>query len=85
MSTYGLSLANILKDCGNRKQKNCLTDDQMDDIFNRITYPKAAACVDSDIPGLPTMKRAAIIDVAFVGCKTLNKFKRMKKALEKQN
>lgn len=85
MTTYNLSLPNVLKDCRKETNRSCLTDSQADDIFNRISYPEAASCVDRYVPGLPTTKRAAIIDVAFAGCRTLNKFKKMKAALEKQD
>lgn len=85
MATYKLTLSNVLKDCQKKTNKSCLTDSQVDDIFNRISYPEAATCVDKYVPNLPTIKRAAIIDVAFAGCATLNKFVKMKAALEKQD
>jgi GH24 family phage-related lysozyme (muramidase) len=84
MSTYNLVLANVLKDCQQKTNKSCLTDAQADDIFNRISYPEAAVCVDRYVPNLSTTKRAAIIDVAFAGCGTLNKFVKMKAALQKK-
>lgn len=85
MATYNLLLPNVLKDCRKGTSKSCLTDSQAEEIFNLISYPEAAACVDRYVSGLPTSKRAAIIDVAFAGCRTLNKFKKMKAALEKQD
>jgi len=85
MSTYNLKLSNVLKDCQDKTTKSCLTDSQANDLFTRISYPEAAACVDRYVANLPTNKRAAIIDVAFAGCATLNKFVKMKAALEKKD
>lgn len=85
MSTYHLTLSNVLKDCQQNTNKNCLTDAQVTDLFNRKTYPEAAACVDQYVPNLPITKRAALIDVAFAGCGTLNQFAKMKTALQQQN
>jgi GH24 family phage-related lysozyme (muramidase) len=85
MSTYKLTLSNVLQDCQKKTNKSCLTSSQADDIFNRISYPEAAACADRYVANLPTNKRAAIIDVAFAGCATLNKFVKMKAALDKKD
>ncbi|CAF2594435.1 unnamed protein product [Rotaria sp. Silwood2] len=85
LSKYNLKLSNVLHDCQRNTSKNCLTDSQVDEIFYNISYPEAASCVDQYVPNLPPIKRAAIIDVAFAGCRTLNKFVKMKKALQKQD
>ena len=82
LSKYKLKLSDVLNDCLYKTKKSCLTYQQVTDIFNTISYPEAASCVDRFVPNLPSTKRAAIIDVAFAGCSTLNKFVKLKKALE---
>lgn len=81
LSKYNLKLSNVLNDCKKNTKNSCLTDNQAIDIFNRINYPEASSCVDQYVPNLPFLKRAALIDVAFAGCGTLNKFVKMKQAL----
>jgi GH24 family phage-related lysozyme (muramidase) len=81
MAAYNLTVSNILTDCERNTTKYCLTNDQAEDIFYRISYPEAEACVDRYVPNLPTMTRAALTDMAFGGCETLNKFVHMKTAL----
>jgi len=85
MSKYNLTLADVLKDCTDKTTKHCLTDADARDIFNSFSYPEAETCVDAYSPGLPSVKRAAVIDVAFAGCAKLNKFVNMKAALQKQD
>ncbi|CAF2638641.1 unnamed protein product [Rotaria sp. Silwood2] len=85
MAKYHLTLANVLKDCSQSTSNSCLKSEDADGIFNTISYPEAAACVDRYVPNLPTIKRAGIIDVAFAGCATLNKFVNMKNALERKD
>ena len=84
MAKYNMKLTDVLKGCTERTYDSCLTSEQADEIFDTISYPEAAACVDRYVPGLPTIKRAAIIDLAFAGCGTLNEFVKMKDALEKR-
>lgn len=83
LSKYNLTLSNVLKDCTDQTTKYCLTDAYAKDIFNRLTYPEAGRCADRYVPSLPSVIRAAIIDVAFAGCGTLNKFVQMREALNK--
>jgi GH24 family phage-related lysozyme (muramidase) len=85
MSKYNLVLSNVLEDCQKNTNKSCLTSSQADEIFNKISYPEAASCADRYVANLPATKRAAIIDVAFAGCGTLNEFVLMKAALQKQD
>ena len=85
MSQFGLNISTVLKDCQKKTKKSCLTNEQVTQIFNTISYPEAVACVDHFVPALPTLKRAAIIDVAFAGCKTLNDFNQMRTALQKSD
>ncbi|KAE9549013.1 hypothetical protein FO519_007771, partial [Halicephalobus sp. NKZ332] len=68
MSKYHLSLSNVLKDCTNKTTNSCLTEANAKDLFNTMIYPEFASCADDYAPGLPPVKRAAIIDVAFAGC-----------------
>jgi GH24 family phage-related lysozyme (muramidase) len=81
MAAYNLTVSNILNDCERNTTTYCLTDDQAKDLFYRISYPEAAVCVDTYVPNLPTMARAAVIDLAFDSCEILNTFVRMKKDL----
>ncbi|KAE9547444.1 hypothetical protein FO519_009344 [Halicephalobus sp. NKZ332] len=50
-----------------------------------IISKKAEQCANSFVSGLPTVKHAAITDMAFMGCPKLNEFVDMKAALEKQD
>ncbi|CAF1512830.1 unnamed protein product [Rotaria sp. Silwood1] len=84
LSRYNLTFANVLQDCSKQTTKSCLTSNQPDDIFNRISYPEASLCADHYVSNLPTVKRAAVIDVAFSGCAKLNNVTKMKAALEKK-
>jgi len=85
MSKYNLKLADVLDDCEKKTTKNCLTEAQAEEMFNSKNYPEAEKCVDAYVPNLPAVKRAAVIDVAFAGCATLNKFVNMKAALVKKD
>lgn len=85
MARYGLILANVLTDCQQNTNQYCLNNTQAEDIFNTVSYPEAASCVDQYVPNLPSIRRAAIIDVAFAGCGTLNQFVKMKTALGNKN
>lgn len=85
MSRYGLTLVDVLQNCGDEYSESCLSDNDADDIFNTISYPEAASCADNYASNLPPTVRAAVIDVAFAGCGTLNKFKKMQEALQNQD
>ncbi|CAF3225996.1 unnamed protein product [Rotaria sp. Silwood2] len=85
MLTYNLTLSNVLSDCQRNTSKYCLTNEQAEDIFNRISYQEATQCADKYVPNLPPIKRNAIIDVAFTGCRVLSQFLKMKKALQMNN
>lgn len=82
---YGLKLADVLKDCFNSTAFHCLTIPSAKRIFLDVEYPEAQNCVDNYATGLPTVVRAAVTDVAFAGCGTLNKFVKMRAALIKQD
>ncbi|CAG2180164.1 unnamed protein product [Oppiella nova] len=85
MAKYNLTLSNVLKDCQDKTTTHCLTDADGKDLFDTMTYPEFEACVDRYAPGLPPVKRAAIIDVALAGCPKLKKYVNMLDALNKQN
>jgi len=85
MSNHGLNLSDVLQDCKDQTKNHCLTDADARDIFNTVSYPIAEQCVDGFVPGLPQVVRAAIIDMAFMGCNKLNKFIQLKKELLAQN
>ena len=85
MLMYNLTLRNVLNDCQRDTSKYCLTNDQAEEIFYKISYLEAIQCADKYVPNLPPMKRNAIIDVAFTSCQALNTFVLMKKALEMKN
>jgi GH24 family phage-related lysozyme (muramidase) len=84
MAKYNLKLADVLNDCKESKQKACLTNAQATDIFNNNIYPAASQCATTYAPGMPTSVHAALTDVAFAGCGTLNQFIKMKAALDKK-
>ncbi|CAF0973035.1 unnamed protein product [Adineta steineri] len=54
---------------------------QATDIFNNGNYPEASSCASTYAPGMPTSVHAALTDIAFAGCGTLNQFVKMKAAL----
>ncbi|CAF0973019.1 unnamed protein product [Adineta steineri] len=81
MIKYKLKLNDVLKDCQKSTKNACLTTAQATDIFNNINYPEATKCVSRYAPGMPTSVHAALTDVAFAGCGTLNQFVKMKAAL----
>ncbi|CAF1038666.1 unnamed protein product [Rotaria sp. Silwood1] len=85
MLMYNLTLSNVLSDCQRNTSKYCLTNDQAEEILNRISYQEATQCANEYVPNLPSMKRNAIIDVAFTSCRTLNTFRKTKKALQMTN
>lgn len=85
MARYNLSLTQVLQDCSKKTKKHCLSYSDVEDIFYTISYPEAESCVERYVAGLPAQKRAAVVDLAFAGCGTLNKFKALKKALLKQD
>lgn len=85
LAKYGLKLADVLQDCADKTTKHCLTQEAVEEIFNTLSYPDAERCADSFVPGLPTVKRAAIIDMAFMGCTRLNGFVKMQAALKNQD
>uniref|UniRef100_A0A914PMS8 Lysozyme n=1 Tax=Panagrolaimus davidi TaxID=227884 RepID=A0A914PMS8_9BILA len=85
LSKFGLSLSDVLADCRLGTQKHCMTNSQMDSIFDAYEYPSATQCADSFAPGLSGQRRAAVADVAFAGCGTLNQFVNMKAALLKKD
>lgn len=85
MKKYNLTLENVLKDCTDKTTNNCLTAANAEDLFNTISYPEVGPCVDKYAPGLPPVVRAAVMDVAFAGCATLNKFVKMQTALKKRD
>lgn len=84
MLKYNLTLSNVLQDCAGKTTNHCLTEENADDLFS-LTYPEFESCADAFVPNLPATKRAAIVDVAFAGCATLNKFVKMRKALEEED
>lgn len=86
MSQYGLKLADVLQDCERQTSNHCLTDKDAKDIFYKITYPPSVDCAESYAPGLPPVKREAIIDMAFnMGCATLKQFRQMQTALKERD
>jgi len=85
LAKYNLSLSDVLEDCEKKTTKHCLTQQEAEEIFISNSYPIAEQCADQFAPGLPPVKRAAIIDMAFMGCKKLNKFEKMQKALIKRD
>ncbi|CAF4147395.1 unnamed protein product, partial [Rotaria sordida] len=85
MLTYNLTLSNVLSDCQRNTSKYCMTNDQAEEIFYKISYREATECADKYVSNLPPMKRNAIIDVAATSCRALNTFVKMKKALLMNN
>ena len=85
MAQYKLKLADVLNDCKQSTKKACLTSAQATEIFNNETYPEAESCASSYASGMPTAVHAALTDVAFAGCRTLNQFAKMKAALTKED
>ncbi|CAF1454813.1 unnamed protein product [Didymodactylos carnosus] len=85
LSQYGLTLANVLNDCKKSTSKSCLTQAQIEAIFNSKSYPEATTCVNSFVSGLSAQVQAALIDVAFAGCATLNQFVKMKADLQNKD
>lgn len=82
---YGLKLSDVLKDCSQSTTYHCLTIPAAKSIFLDVEYPETQNCADNYAPGLPSVVRAAVTDVAFAGCGTLNKFVKMRAALLKQD
>ncbi|CAF3214620.1 unnamed protein product [Rotaria sp. Silwood2] len=82
LTQYRLKLQDALNDCKFSTRNACLTDAHAADIFNNNIYPAASACASSYAFGMPTSVHAALTDVAFAGCSTLNKFIKMKAALD---
>jgi GH24 family phage-related lysozyme (muramidase) len=82
LAKYKLKLADVLNDCKDSTQKACLTYTQATDIFDNYIYPEASQCVSTYAPGMPTSVDAALTDIAFAGCSTLNQFVKMKAALD---
>ena len=85
LAQYKLKLDNVLNDCYYSTRKACLTNAQATGMFNSITYPEASACASSYVSGMPTSVHAALTDVAFAGCGTLNQFLLMKGALNRRD
>ena len=81
LSKYGLKLANVLNDCQQSTKRACLTMTQATDIFRNQIYPEASECASQYAPRMPTSIHAALTDVAFAGCHTLNQFAKMRRAL----
>ncbi|CAF1168525.1 unnamed protein product [Adineta steineri] len=81
MAKYKLKLTDVLADCQKSTKNACLTTAQATDIFNNGNYPEASSCVSRYAPGMPTSVHAALTDIAFAGCGTLNQFVKMKAAL----
>ena len=85
MVRNNLKLRDVLNDCKLATSKACLTTSQAIDIFEKNNYPEASACASSYAQGMPTSVHAALTDIAFAGCGTLNQFVKMKAALDKKD
>lgn len=85
MAKYGYKRANILKDCQTRGQNYCITDAVAKKMLEETSYVEAERCADQFATGLTGIKRAAIVDMAMMGCPTLKTFTDLQAALKSKN
>ena len=85
MRRYGLNVTAVKQDCYEHTAKHCLTQANALDLFNTISYPDKVGCVDRFVSGLPPTVKAAVVDMAFGGCSSLQGYHKMKDALMKRD